>query len=222
MKKLRFASLLIIFLISGTLASAQADTVPCPPGIDFETGLSAWSYYVGTCCPLVATTPTAPISCRHTLTSASGLVGCSAGASATDQYGGFPIVCPAGGTQSLRIGDLVNGAQAEKARYYVTVPTGTASYALLYHYAIVFQNPSHAPSMQPRFETNAFDTTAGWAPLTGAHHTYTAGGVLPGFITNSACATCVPAATVSQPVQYRDWATATIDLSGLGGHVVAV
>ncbi|MBL7690050.1 MAG: T9SS type A sorting domain-containing protein [Flavipsychrobacter sp.] len=222
MKKLHIIWLLVSLLFSGGLTHAQSTTVPCPPGIDFETGLSAWSYYVGTCCPLVAETLTSAISCRHTLTSASGLVGCSAGASATDQYGGFPIACPAGGTQSLRIGDLVNGAQAEKARYYVTVPAGTSSYALLYHYAIVFQNPSHAPSMQPRFETNAFDTTAGWTPLAGAHHTYIAGGVLPGFIINSACPTCVPVANASQPVQYRDWATATIDLSGLGGHVVAV
>jgi hypothetical protein len=210
-----------LLCLSASVAHAQAP-VPCPPNIDFEVGLSSWNYYIGTCCPLVAETPTAPIACRHTLTTTAGLSGCTVGAAATDQYGGFPIVAPGGGAQSLRLGDLVNGAGAEKARYYFTVPSGTSSYSLIYRYAVVFQNPSHAPAQQPRFETNAFDTTSGWAPVTGAHHTYVAGGVLPGFITNSTCTTCVPAATAGQPVQYKNWSTASIDLTGLAGHVVAV
>lgn len=221
MKKTLFVSLIVAAFCSAQSGYAQIPV--CPTNIDFELGTSDWNYYIGTCCPIVANTPTAPISCRHTLTSATGLVACTeAGSGATDQYGGFPIVTPGSGTQSLRLGNTVNGAQAEKARYYVTVPTGTSSYCLVYKYAVVFQNPSHAPSMQPRFETNAYDTTTGWSALPGAHHTYVAGGVLPGFLINNTCSTCIPPTTMTQPVQYTGWNTATIDLTGLGGHVVAV
>lgn len=219
MKKILFAVLSACLF---TVTAAFSQSVPCPPNIDFETGTTNWNFYVGTCCPLVANTPTTAIPCRHTITTSAGLSGCTEpGAGPIDQYGGFPVVDPSGATQSLRLGNTVNGAQAEKARYYVTVPTGPTSYALIYRYAVVFQNPSHAPSQQPRFETNAFDTTTGWTPVTGAHHTYIAGGVLPGFVTLTTCPTCIPAVTSTQPVQYRSWATATINLTGLGGHVIA-
>jgi len=204
-------------------APSAFSQIVCPTNIDFEAGTGSWNYYIGTCCPLTATTSTAPIACRHTLTSSSGLVGCTGTATgATDQYGGFSVVAPGGGSHSLRIGDNVNGALAEKARMYIPVPTG-GSYCIVYRYAIVLQDPnsSHSPAQMPRFEVDAFDSASG-TPVTGAHHTYIPGAGIPGFISNTTCTTCSPPATAGGPVVYKDWATATIDLSGLGGHTVAL
>ena len=101
----------------------------CPTNIDFEQGLGNWSFYTGSCCPINASNMTMPVVNRHTLTSGTG----------TDPYGGFPIVAPGGGLQSLKLGNSSTGAQAEKASYTFTVPAGVNNYSLVYRYAVVLK-----------------------------------------------------------------------------------
>lgn len=209
-KKLLFA--LIAFLGIGFVANAQ---LVCPPNIDFELGdLTGWSYFTGTCCPggvAVATTPTLAISCRHTLTKTTGLIGCTGGP--LDTYGGFPVVVPGGGSYSFRLGNNGTGAQAEKARFYIHIPPGSDQYSLIYRYAVVFQDPTHAVADQPRFEVNAFDS-ASLAPIPCAQYTYVANATIPGFMTSTV--------TAAGAVRYKGWTTSTIDLSGLSGVTVGI
>jgi gliding motility-associated-like protein len=208
-KKLLLA--IISFIGLGMTSHAQ---LVCPPNIDFELGdLTGWSYFIGSCCPggtAVATTPTTPIACRHTLTKVTGSIGCAGGP--LDAYGGFPVVAPGGGSYSLKLGNNGTGGQAEKARFYIHIPPGSDNYSLIYRYAVVFQDPGHIPSEQPRFVVNAFDS-ATLAPVPCAQYTYVSDGSIPGFMTSTVAGTTV---------RYKDWTTSTIDLSGLAGVTVGI
>src|SRR4051812_47414533 len=104
-----------------------------PPNIDFELGnTTIWNYYIGTCCPIVTPTATLAIVNRHTLTTA---------ADGLDPYGGFPQLSSIdGGSYSMRLGNSNTGSEAEKARYYIHVPTGVSNYSLIYRYAVVLED----------------------------------------------------------------------------------
>ncbi len=167
----------------------------CPPNIDFELGnTSYWSFYTGSCCPI-----TTPTSATHTAISGPY----------TDGYGFFPMIAP-GGSYSVRLnaGSAVN---AEKARYYVHVPSGAGSYALVYKYAVVLQDPGHPDSMQPRFIVNTYDSATG-AVLPAGQLSYVSSPTLPGFSVS----------TVASDVVFKSWALTTVNLSGLGGTTVVV
>jgi gliding motility-associated-like protein len=234
-KKLLLA--LIAFIGFGINSHAQ---LVCPPNIDFELGdLSGWTFFTGVFSGGVpdATVPGAPIACRHTLTKAAGLIGCTGpgGVGPLDQYGGFPVLAPGGGSYSLRVGKNENGGFTEKARFYIQIPSGSDNYSLIYRYAVCFQDPgtSHTPAQKPQFIVRVFDSAAtaaagGVVPvLVGdtacSYFKYTAGGTLPGFSTNSVCGTCVPSsASAGSYVQYKGWTTSTVDLSGLAGTTVGI
>lgn len=176
--------------------------VSCPPNIDFEQGnLSNWLFYTGTCCPINTPTLSGAVFNRHVLTSGTAL----------DPYGGFPVVAPGGGTYSLKLGNNGTSRQAERARYFVRVPTGTGNYSLIYRYAVVFQNPGHTAADQPRFEVRAFDSATG-LNIPCAQFSYVSSSTLPGF----------QLAPVGGQVYYRSWSSASIDLSGQGGKTIAV
>ena len=172
--------------------------------MDFELGnTSVWNYFIGTCCPISTPTATAAVVNRHTLTSGA----------ATDPYGGFPIVSPGGGSYSLRLGNDNTGSEAEKARYYIHVPSTVSNYSLIYRYAIVLQDggSTHSAAQQPRFDVNAYDSATS-APVSCAQYHYVAGSAIPGFLTS-------PSAS---DVRYKTWTTGSINLSGLGGTTVAI
>ena len=197
---LRIAVLLCICVCIGIDGKAQ--TVSCPPNIDFENGnLNNWQFYTGSCCPINTPTLSGPQANRHVLTTGA----------AVDPYGGFPIVSPGGGSHSLKLGNNSTGAQAEKARYYIHVPANVNNYSLIYRYAVVFQDPGHWPSEQPRFEVKAYDSSTG-APLACNQFTYVAASNLPGFMLSS----------VGNQVYYRPWSTGSLDLSGMAGKTVIV
>lgn len=181
----------------------------CPPNIDFEYGnFTNWTCYTGTCCPIVTPTTTPPVNGRHNIMSGA----------TTDYYGGFPIVSPGGGSYSARVGYDTNGLRAEKIRYYVDVPPGVVNYCLVYRYAIVLEFPSgHAPSVQPRFEVNAYDSATS-APIPCGAYSYVSSSGLPGFVASSVLSRDGGGADVL----YRDWNTATLNLTGLGGTTVAI
>ncbi len=223
----KILSIIFAILCFGTTSYSQSSV--CPPNIDFEMGdLSGWSYYTGSCCPLViSTTAVPPIACRHTLTQASGLVGCTSSPTpgfppmARDEYGNFPIVAPGGGTYSLKLGNKSVSRQAERARFYVPIPAGADNYSLIYRYAVVLQNPAgHSDDGQPRFEVNVYDS-ATLTDIPCSHYVYVADASLPGFMF-SGCDTCAPRSSTGTPVYYKDWTTSSINLSGLAGTTVGI
>ena len=174
----------------------------CPPNVDFEQGnYSNWSFYTGYCCPISTPTFTGPLSNRHVLTSGAG----------TDIFGGFPVVAPGGGSYSLKLGNNSTGAQAERARYYVHVPNNQNNYSLIYRYAVVFQNPTHTAIEQPRFEVTAYDSATNTI-IPCADYSYVATANLPGFALSP----------LGSQVWYKDWTTASLDLSGQAGKTIAV
>ena len=186
-------------LLLGSVSQAQ---LSCPPNIDFENGNTGyWKFYTGTCCPIVANTLTGALPNRHVLTSGTAL----------DPYGSFPIVAPGGGNYSLKLGNSSTGAQAERARYHVRVPTGLSNYSLIYRYAVVLQNPGHTVTEQPRFEVKAYDSATN-ALLTCGQFSYVSSSSLPGF-------TLSP---YGSQVWYKSWSSASIDLSGQAGKTIIV
>jgi hypothetical protein len=198
-KNIHFA--LAILFILNSISKSNAQTVFCPPNINFENGnLDNWLFYTGFCCPIVANNPTAAILNRHNLMSGSGV----------DPYGGFPVVAPDGGNYSLKLGNDNTGAQAERARYYIRIPAGVNDYKLIFKYAVVFQNPGHNDWDQPRFSVNAFDSATNTL-LPCVNFNFVATSALPGFFRVG-----------SSDVFYKSWSSANLDLSGYGGKTIAV
>lgn len=199
--------MLILWLVLTLVIPAKAQ-LSCPPNIDFETGTTtSWNTYTGSCCPITTPTLTAsPVSGRHDVTSGPAL----------DPYGLFPIVAPGSGLHSLKLGNASTGAQAEKVRYYIHVPSGTANYALFYRYAVVLQDPSHTPSQQPRFEVKTYDSASG-LPVPCAEYLYTSSSSMPGFLLSTH-----PSSTATTPIYYKSWTDASLNLTGLAGHTVIV
>ncbi len=198
--KIKF--LLLIQLLSfGVYFNTCGQAISCPPNIDFELGnYGSWQFYTGACCPI--STPTAgQVINRHTLT--NGI--------ATDPYGGFPIVSPSGGLYSLQLGNGSAGSQAERATYTVHVPATLSNFSLIYHYAMVLENPSHAPADQPRFEVKAYDSATN-LPIACSDYSYVSSSTLPGFIQSP----------LSSSVWYRSWSIGSLNLSGLAGQTIIV
>jgi len=189
---------LIILLFISFFSNAQTG---CEPNVDFEQGnFNNWTLYTGTCCP-ISVTASGPVAGRHSITTGTSV----------DPYGGFPVVDPLNGVFSLLLGNNINGAQAEAARYYLHVPTGSNNYSLIFRYAVVFEDPNHPAAQQPRFEVSAFDSATG-APITCAQFTYVSSSTLPGFLVSG----------ISPSPIYKSWSSASIDLSAMNGKTVAI
>lgn len=176
--------------------------VACPPNIGLELGnFSNWYLYTGSCCPISTPTLSGAVAGRHTITSGAGV----------DLYGLFPVVAPASGVYSLKIGNSSTGAQAERARYYIQVPASVNNYSIIFRYAVVLEDPGHAASEQPRFEVKAYDSATN-AAINCSQFIYVSSSSLPGFALSS----------TGLNVYYKSWATESIDLSGYAGRTVAL
>lgn len=195
---LRIIGIAVILFCSTYSIKAQTF---CPSNIDFESGnLNNWELFTGSCCPVNTTNP-GQAATRHTIMSGNGV----------DKFGKFPVVAPAAGKYSLRLGNDRTGAQAERARYHVRVPTGPSKYILLYRYAVVFQDPGHPTNEQPSFNVRAFDSATN-VPLSCYQFTYVASSNIPGFIESD----------VQSRVYYLPWTTGILNLSNYGGQTITL
>jgi gliding motility-associated-like protein len=203
--------------------TGKAQTTSCPPNLDFELGTYAnWHYYRGApsgpetdgggCCPINTPTycgygtPCAP-SVRQQLMTGAG----------TDPCCSFPVVPPGAGAYAMKLGNASVNSQAEKIRYYVSVPAGSTSYSLFYRYAVVLQDPGHLPAAttQPRFEVRMYDSITN-APLPCAQFSYVTSVGLPGFYSVAGgCGSGVP-------IRCKAWTTQSINLSRQAGTTVAI
>jgi gliding motility-associated-like protein len=183
----------------------------CPVNINLEQGnLNGWTFATALnagALGLRGLRTGSPITGRQTITSGT----------ATDLYGGFPIVDPVGGTYSLRVGNDQVGAEVDRASYTFTVPaTMNNNYSLIYRYAVVFENPAHAATEQPTFKVRVYDSATG-AIINCASFTYVSGGSLPGFSVSSRTG-----AAGGAIVYYKPWATASLNLSGQSGKTLVI
>jgi gliding motility-associated-like protein len=184
----------------------------CPRNIDFETGtFDGWTCYTGSVAGIdgrniISLTQTGPELDRHTMYN-------SVPGSGNDPYGGFPINCPNGSGHSIRLGNDQGGGQAEGIAYEFTIPANRDVYSLIYHYAVVFQDPDHLEFQQPRMQieiTNVTDNVI-IECSSFAFHPY--GSVLPGFELSANPGT-------STPVWFKNWSAVSINLNGHAGKTI--
>jgi len=193
---------LLLFIFS--TASGQV-TPTCPPNMDFELGnLSYWTFFNGLAASgspytVLTLTPSAPVPGREDLTSGTGV----------DPYGLFPVV--GAGMYSCKLGHDTALYCAERARYQIHVPTGLASYSVIYHYAVVLEDGGHPATTQPRFTVNAYDSASG-AAIPCAQFNYVTSSSLPGFLPSK----------LGFGVIYKPWSTGSMNLTGYGGKTITI
>ncbi len=177
----------------------------CPPNIGFEDGtFTGWDCYAGTIDKngVVSVNYSGPVSGRHTMLQ-------STYPQTKAPYGHFPVNCPNGSKYSIQLGNNQTGAQAERVSYTFTIPIGQDNYSIIYNYAVVFENPSHAAYQQPRFTSKVYDVSAG-AYITCGAFDFVASAGLPGFIKSGN----------GTDVYYKDWSPITVKLLGYGGKTI--
>ncbi len=203
-------------LLTGSLICAihfSARAQNCPPNIDFETGdFAGWACYIGSVASVggknvITLTPSGgPVYNRQTMYSSNPGDG-------VDDYGGFPKNCPNGSGHSIRLGNDEAGTQAEGVSYDFTIPTTANVYNLIYNYAVVFQDPAHQPSEQPRMEIEISNISDGTIIDCSSFTFYPIGSALPGFELSQTNNT-------GTPVWYKKWTAVSINLDGLAGKQI--
>lgn len=192
------------------LLLALAANAQCPPNIDFENGtFENWTCYVGTAVDkggeneISLSNSGGPIPNRHTIYSRNSYPG-------NDPYGHFPIMCPNGSGYSVRLGNNTAGTEAEGISYEFTIPPNQNTYSLVYHYAVVFQDPDHETWQQPRLVLEIFNVTDNKLIECSSFTFFPYGSLLPGFYQS-------PDPGGDTPVWCKDWSAVTINLNGNAG-----
>ncbi|MES2809688.1 MAG: hypothetical protein V4619_13745, partial [Bacteroidota bacterium] len=209
-------NLAILFL----LMSANAFAQNLPRNIGFEEGsFNGWNYKVGSIDMqgLLGLYDSNPVDNRHVLLKQEEI------GNATDRFGGFPKICPDGGKYSVRLGNELTGHEAESIYYTFRVPDNAINgYSITFNYAVVFQNPDHQDFQQPTFTARIYDVVDD-KYVDCPYLKFAASSALPGFKLSP-----VKAANVNQnstgptDVYYKDWSSATIDLSQHLGKLMRI
>ncbi len=186
----------------------------CPPNIDFENGtFEGWTCYTGYVAyvngqNVITITPSGgPVYNRHTMYAAA-----PPGAG-LDPYGNFPINCPNGSGYSIRLGNDLGGGEAEGVSYEFTIPAGRNVYNLIYHYAVVFQDPNHLEGQQPRMEIQITNVTDNQVIDCSSFTFHPYGSVLPGFFLSDNPGS-------STPVWCKNWSAVSIKLDNMAGKTI--
>lgn len=136
-----------------------------------------------------------------------------ADAGTLDPYGNFPVVCPNGSGHSIRLGNNSAGREAEGVSYDFTIPAGANTYNLIYNYAVVFQDPGHLESEQPRLDLLVRNLTDGYPVTCSSFSFFANGSPLPGFQLSNH-----PGGNT--PVWYKTWTAVSINLDNLAGKTI--
>ncbi|HTL09188.1 MAG TPA: T9SS type B sorting domain-containing protein [Chitinophagaceae bacterium] len=190
-------------------ASAQG----CPVNIDFESGtFNGWRCYVGHVASVngqnvISIDPTGgPVNNQHTMMS-------SYPGDGMDPYGDFPVNCPNGSGHSIKLGNTNGGNEAEGVSYEFTIPADKDVYSLIYHYAVVFQDPNHLESEQPRMEVEITNVTDNVRIDCSSFAFHPYGSPLPGFQLS-------PNPGTNTPVWFKDWSAVSINLDNKAGKTI--
>ena len=208
-----FAAQTVLCLLLSCLFYSRLNAQNCPPNIDFESGtFNGWTCYVGSVAAVnnenvISLFPASgPVADQHTMYSAANSAG------VTDYYGGFPVICPNGSNYSVKLGNNTGGAQAEGLSYEFTIPSNRNTYSLIYHYAVVFQDPNHLEFQQPRLELEVTDISDNEQISCSSFTFFPNGSPLPGFFPSSL--------SDSTTVWCKDWSAVTINLNGKAGKTI--
>jgi gliding motility-associated-like protein len=195
------------------LATNRSSAQDCPSNIDFENGsFLNWTCYVGNVAAsgntnVISLVPSGgPVFDQHTLYSQAS------DANSIDYYGGFPVLCPNGSGYSVKLGNTSGGAQAEGLSYEFTIPANRNTYSLIYHYAVVFQDPRHLEFQQPRLELEVMNVTDNQLITCSSFTFFPNGSSLPGFFQS-------PRGDTTE-VWCKDWSAVTINLNGQAGKTI--
>lgn len=202
----------VLCLLSFSLFFLSINAQNCPPNIDFEQGnFSGWTCYIGTGSAgggqnvLNLSDAGGPIYDRHTLYSANS--------HERDPFGGFPVNCPNGSGYSIRLGNSEAGGLAEGISYEFTIPANQHVYSLIYHYAVVFQDPNHQIYEQPRMVTEITNVTDNTLIDCSSFTFIPYGSLLPGFFESAN-------PVDNTPVWCKDWSAVSINLDGMAGKTI--
>ena len=202
---------LLLFILLAVFSSAAAQ---CPPNIDFENGtFDGWIPYAGNVTEgagIVLNQLSSPSEDHQMIISSSNPT--------TDYYGGFPVVCPNGSNYSVRLGNTEGNAGAEGISYTFTIPAQANEFSLTYYYAVVFQDPGHLPSQQPRLEIEVKNLTDN-TTFECSSFSFIATGGMPGFFKSSKFK---PGDVTRTPVWYKDWSANSINLDGNEGKTIQI
>ena len=117
--------------------------------------------------------------------------------------GQLPCVYP-GASASVRLGNWSTGAQAEALSYMLHVDTLFYSLLIL-HYAVVFENPNHNATSQPRFRMEILNSNGNVIdPVCG----------VTDFVANSSLGWH----TAPPDILWKDWTTVGFDLTPYHGQ----
>jgi gliding motility-associated-like protein len=186
--------------------SQQAE--PCPDNIGFDRGnFMNWECFVGDVVAnattnVITVNPSAPTANRHVIYPRTN-------PSALDPYGFFPINPPDGSGYALKLGNDVNGAEAERVRYQITVPANAADYSITYRYAVVFQDPNHERYEQPRLSAKLLDVAENrYLPCSSFE--FVSDDSIPGFFNSP----------VDPNIKCKSWTSVFINLSAYAGKTL--
>ena len=204
----------IVAVIFNSLLSIQSFSQQCPPNIDFETGtFNNWTCYTGNVSAgggvnsIFLTQSAGPVPNQHTMF--------ASGTGETDFFGGFPVTCPNGSGYSVKLGNNTGGGQAEGISYEFTIPAGRNIYSLIYHYAVVFQDPGHEIFQQPRLEIEALNVTDNEIILCSSFTFIPFGSILPGFFVS-------PIQQDTTDVWCKDWSAVSMNLDNKAGKKIRI
>ncbi len=202
----------VLCLLSFSLISCIINAQNCPPNIDFERGdFSGWTCYIGAATAvngqnvLDLYNAGGPVYDRQTLYAANS--------GELDPFGGFSVNCPNGSGYSIRLGNSEAGGQAEGISYEFIIPADQPVYSLIYHYAVVFQDPNHEVYQQPRMVTEITNVTDGILIDCSSFTFIPYGSLLPGFFES-------PNPIDNTPVWCKDWSAVSINLDGMAGKTI--
>lgn len=194
-------------LVTGNVVFGQ-----CPPNIDFEEGtFTGWKLYDGTVAAVNGSNvitldeSSFPISGRHQIIGPN--------ITSVDEFGGFSKHSPDGSNYSVKLGNK-NGGQAEGISYEFTIPPGANQFSLTYYYAVVFEDPGHAPSEQPRLVINIENVTDN-TTIGCSSFDFIASSGMPGFFKS-------PLTSSGTPIWCKDWAATAINLDGNAGKTIRI
>lgn len=125
----------------------------------------------------------------------------------------IPYLPPASSGVTCRLGNANVGAEAEQLVFPMTVTPSNTSF--FYQFAVVLQDPLHAPSEQPYFQITVRDSTGN--PVGGVCGIYNVNATLA-----SSDPSFIQITYAGEALYYRKWELVGVDLSSLIGQDITI
>ncbi len=159
-----------------------------------------WLGFTGSCCPINVPIP-GIVPGQHTIISTPALD--------PNTCGNLQELPAFAGGYVCRLGNDDVNSQAEQLSYNLSVDSNNALF--VYRYAVVLQDPGHAPADQPRFQIRVLDSLGNVVDPICGQYFVEAGQNIPGF---QSCATF--------SVVWKDWTTVGINLAPYIGQDITL